>query len=303
MGTLPLQRAEEQSARGAFEESPGTGPHRYTSSGLALAALIVLGLGFFVCTLFRVIGRYTHYDLRIVAHLVPARDHTHVLALIHPLVHLGDAAFVAAVMAGGMVVLWLMGYRHTWALLAGFLSWPAELLCKATLPQPDGLGTQQASVTLSSLVHGAGTKTVGGWLQHTAPDSLRTLAGAAGGISVNLVSSYPSGTTARATFALGLLIWLCLQADIPLISGMVALAMVAPLCVVGPAMVLYAWHWPSDVLGGYLLGFLLLAATLAALRRPAVDGRSLDQHSTRPALSPLPVRSSSSRSRLSWIPN
>ena len=263
----------------------------------------MLGLGFLISTLFRVAGSYTHYDLRIVAHLIPERDHTHILALVHPLVHLGDAAFVGAVSAGAILILWAMGYRRTWAVLTGLLSWPVELVCKAALPQPAGLGSQQASVTISSLVHGAGTRTVGGWLQHAAPESLLALAGQAGGLSVNLVSSYPSGTTARATFAVGLVVWLCLRADVPLFSGMLALALLMPLTVVGLAMVLYDWHWPSDVLGGYILGFALLALSLAILRRPSPATLPLEQVAGTSGAPSIPTRAHSSRSPLPWIPN
>ncbi len=271
----------------------------YRSSPLALAAAIVLSLAFLTSTLFRVAGTFTHYDLRIVAHLIPARDHTHILAMVHPLVHLGDAAFVGAVTAAGILTMWLLGFRRTWATLIGFASWPIEVICKAALPQPDGLGNQEASVTISSLVHGAGSKTVAGWLQHSAPDSVQALASKAGGITVNLISSYPSGTTARATFSVGLLIWLCLRADVPLVGDLFALALCAPLSVVGLAMVLYAWHWPSDVLGGYILGFALLAIALAIIRQPVLYETA---RQTRLAVgTPNHGRPHSPNSRLPWV--
>jgi membrane-associated phospholipid phosphatase len=287
---------------GGSDPLPAEAPDRYHSSPLALVAAVLLIIAFLVSTLFRVAGSYTHYDLRIVAHLIPARDHTHVLALVHPLVHLGDAAFVGIVAVAGMFGLWMLGYRRTWVTLVGFLSWPVELACKAALPQPDGLASQQASVTLSSLVHGSGSKTVGGWLQHTAPAGVRDLAGWAGGLTFNLVSSYPSGTTARATFAVGLLIWFCLRADVPLISDLCAIALLVPLSVVGMAMVLYDWHWPSDVLGGYLLGFALLAICLAMLRRPA-PREAVSQGRPEQVQRAQPARPQSPRSRLPWISN
>jgi hypothetical protein len=229
---------------------------------------IGFAIAFAAITVLHVVGMFTHYDLRIVAHLIPARDHPRVLALVHPLVHLGDAAFIGVVVVAGTVGLWLMGYRRTWAMFVIVLSWPIELACKIVLPQPDGLGSTQASVSISSLVHGAGTKTVAGWLRHATPEGVQALAGQAGGFTVNLVSSYPSGTTARGTFVLGLIIWICVRLGIPVLSELSALLLLAPLSVLGLAMVLYAWHWPSDVLGGYALGFALLATTLAVVRRP-----------------------------------
>jgi hypothetical protein len=212
---------------------------------------------FALITVFRVSGDFTHYDLRIVARLVPARDHTRVLALIHPLVHLGDVAAIAMFSGAAIVCLWLLGYRRTWAMLTVLLSWPIEFACKSILPQPAGLGSVQATVSITSLVHGTGARTISGWLQHAAP-----------GATLNLISTYPSGTTARGTFVLGLLLWLSLRAEIPVISELCALSLLAALSVLGLAMVLYSWHWPSEVLGGYALGFALLAITLAAIRHP-----------------------------------
>jgi PAP2 superfamily len=253
---------------------------------IVAAALTVL---FVVVTAFRVSGSLTHLDLRIVAHLVPAQSHPHLLSLIHPLVHLGDAAAVGLIVVAGMAGLWLLGYRHTWAMLAVLLSWPIELGCKSVLPQPAELGSIQASVSLRSLVHGAGTATLESWLHHTAPAGVQALAGRAGGITLNLISGYPSGTTARGTFVVGFLIWLCLRLDVPVISELTALLLLAPLSVLGLAMVLYAWHWPSEVLGGYILGFGLLALTLALLHRPAAGrSRRIASPGTQGPHSPLP---------------
>jgi membrane-associated phospholipid phosphatase len=273
-------------------------PHggREGSAHLSTAAAVVLVLLFVGTTVLRVRGSLTHYDLRLVAHLVPLREHPRALALAHPLVHLGDLAFVLAFTLVACGLLWLAGYRRTWALLTVGLSWPLELVCKSNLPQPDGLGTSQASVTLSSLVHGAATRSVSGWLQHATPEGVRALAGQAGGWTLNLTSSYPSGTTARATFVLGLLVWAAFRLGVPALSELLALALLAPLSVLGVAMVLYAWHWPSDVAGGYLLGFALLALALALLRRPTASSDAYGPPVTlkTAALRPVPGGSSSS---------
>jgi len=227
-------------------------------SKLWIVVALVCWLLFVAASAVRVSGSLTHYDLRIVAHLVPERDHTHVLAMVHPLVHLGDASAVVLFIVSAVACLWLLGYRRCWAALSVLISWPIEFACKSVLPQPSGLGPAQATISIASLVHGTGARTIGGWLQHAAP-----------GATLNLVSSYPSGTTARGTFVLGLLVWLCLRLRLPVLSGLGALLLLLALSVLGLAMVLYDWHWPSDVLGGYILGFALLASTLAVLRRPA----------------------------------
>lgn len=241
---------------------------RYTGSNVSTALAAALTVLFVAVTVLRVAGSFTHPDLRLVARIVPARYHPHVLALIHPLVHLGDAAFVAGVAIVSMTLLWLLGYRRTWAMLLALLSWPIELGCKAILPQPDGLGNVAATVTVTSLVHGASSHAVLHWLAHATPAGVGALVQHAGGATLDLVSSYPSGTTARGTYVLGLFIWLVMRLRVPVLSELLAIALLAPMLVLGLAMVLYAWHWPSDVLGGYILGFAMLFASLALLRRP-----------------------------------
>jgi membrane-associated phospholipid phosphatase len=75
-------------------------------------------------------------------------------------------------------------------------------------------------------------------------------------------ASWPSGH-ATAALALGLAAVLVAPARLrPLVAalgGMLALA-------VGCALLILAWHMPSDVLGGYLVATLWMALALAALR-------------------------------------
>ncbi len=66
-------------------------------------------------------------------------------------------------------------------------------------------------------------------------------------------ASFPSGHVVRATVTVGLLLAL-LAWDHPRLRTPVILVSVAFLLVVGAARVASGEHWPSDVLGGYLLG-------------------------------------------------
>jgi len=240
----------------------------YHRSSLAVAWVVILGAAFAAFTAVRGSGATTHIDLRIVAHLVPIRDHPHALALLHPLVHLADGWFVVVVTLLVVLALWARGYRHPWALLVGLLSWPIELACKTLFPQPTGLFTGHATVQLQDLVHGPAATAVLDWLHNAAPGGVGTLVQSAGGATLGLASSYPSGTTARGAFVIGLLAWACLRLGGSSLGVLLATLLLVPLSTLGLAVVLYAWHWPSDVVGGYLLGLGLLAAGLAIQRRP-----------------------------------
>lgn len=241
----------------------------YHRSSLAVAWVVALAGAFAAFTAVRGSGMTTHTDLRIVAHLVPLRDHPHVLALLHPLVHLADGWFVVSVTLLVVLALWARGYRHPWALLVGLLSWPIELACKTLFPQPSGLFTGHATVQLQDLVHGRAATAVLDWLHNAAPGGVGTLVQSAGGATLGLASSYPSGTTARGAFVIGLLAWACLRLGGSSLGVLLATLLLVPLSTLGLAVVLYAWHWPSDVVGGYLLGLGLLAAGLAIQRRPS----------------------------------
>jgi len=243
--------------------------NRYHGSLPAAFLTLLLAGAFVALARARVQGQLNRIDLRIVAHIVPERAHLRLLRDIHPLVHLGDAALVIPLALLAMTLLYLRGYRRAWAVLLIGLSWPIELGCKALLPQPDALGYSQNSLQLSDLVPGTGSAQVLQWLGHAAPGALDRLVRHAGETVVALNSTFPSGSTSRGAYVLGLLIWASLRLRIVVLSEALALALLAPLAGLGFAVVLFAWHWPSDVLGGYLLGACLLATALAILRRPS----------------------------------
>ena len=318
----------QRSPRSSAVASPRSAPQpagrwAYRTSPAAWAVAALLTMAFVAVAVAWQRGRLAHTDLRIVAHLVPVRYHPRLLQALHPLVHLGDAIAVVPITALAMMVLWLRGYRRCWAVWVGLLSWPIELGCKALLPQPVALDPTGSSpfyaetIDVGSLANGRGTAQVLGWLSHAAPDGLTALARQAGAASLTLASTFPSGTTARGAFVLGLLAWLCLALDVPVLSGLLALVLVPPLALLGLAVVLYAWHWPSDVFGGYLLGFTLLALSWAALRTPSGQGPAPQRPGPRSAVPvpreavptvPLPLRPTaqgphSPRSPLPWVPN
>jgi membrane-associated phospholipid phosphatase len=252
----------------------GASGRRYWTSRPARIAAAVWSVAFLAVTFLRQQGRLAQLDLRIIIHVVPGRYHPRLLAAMHPLLHLGDAVFLIPVSLVAIAVLWLRGYRRTWVLLVSVASWPLELLCKTALDQPGALSPSgrsdwvAASVQLRSLVSGTSTEKVLAWLDRAMP-GFSMLMQHAGSAVVGLSSSFPSGTAARGTFALGLLAWLCLLAGIPLLSELLALSLLGAIALLGFALVLFAWHLPSDVLGGSVLGFALLSVALALLRRPA----------------------------------
>ncbi|HVA92428.1 MAG TPA: hypothetical protein VNL71_21610 [Chloroflexota bacterium] len=289
---------------------PSRGVTIYHGSALAMAWAVFLAVAFAAFTAVRASGMTTHADVRIVAHLVPIRDHQRVLKLLHPLVHLADGWFVLTVTAAVVLVLWVRGYQRPWALLVGLLSWPIELACKALAPEPSGLFTEPASVQMRDLVHGPGVTAVLDWLHQTAPGGVGALVQHAGGATLGLTSSYPSGTTARGAFVIGLLAWTCFRLGGSGLGVLLATLLLVPLSTLGLAVVLYAWHWPSDVAGGYLLGLGLLATGLAIQRRPTrSDAAPPPSKQHRPTGSNAVSRQPPSQkgphsphSRLPWIP-
>jgi membrane-associated phospholipid phosphatase len=75
-------------------------------------------------------------------------------------------------------------------------------------------------------------------------------------------ASWPSGHATAAA----ILVWCALLLAPPSLRGRVAVLGVAFVLAVGCALLILAWHMPSDVLGGYLLATLWFALAVAALR-------------------------------------
>jgi membrane-associated phospholipid phosphatase len=95
-----------------------------------------------------------------------------------------------------------------------------------------------------------------------------------GGVHIG-AASWPSG---HATAAMALALCAVLVAP-PRLRLPVAIAGIAFALAVGVALLVRAWHMPSDVLGGYLMAALWTALAVAALR---LAERRWPQSATRP---------------------
>jgi membrane-associated phospholipid phosphatase len=81
-------------------------------------------------------------------------------------------------------------------------------------------------------------------------------------------ASWPSGHATAATA----LAWCALLVTPPARRGLVAMLGAAFALAVGIALLVLAWHMPSDVVGGYLLGTFWAALAFAVLRFSERDG-------------------------------
>jgi membrane-associated phospholipid phosphatase len=81
-------------------------------------------------------------------------------------------------------------------------------------------------------------------------------------------ASWPSG---HATAAMALA-WCALLVAPPARRGLLVMVGAAFALAVGVALLVLAWHMPSDVVGGYLLGTFWAALAFAALRFSECDG-------------------------------
>ncbi len=88
------------------------------------------------------------------------------------------------------------------------------------------------------------------------------------GVSEITAASWPSGHATAATALVLCAILVVPRRLRPLVAALGAMFAVA----VGLSLLILAWHLPSDVLGGYLLGTLWMALALVGLR--AADARS-----------------------------
>ncbi len=80
--------------------------------------------------------------------------------------------------------------------------------------------------------------------------------------------SFPSGHVMGATYFYGFLLYLAIFFPLPsLARASLAAVAAAVLALTGPANVWLGVHWPSDALGGYAWGALLLIPVVVACRR------------------------------------
>jgi len=106
-------------------------------------------------------------------------------------------------------------------------------------------------------------------------------------------ASWPSGHATAATT----LAWCALLVSPPTHRRMVASLGAAFALAVGVALLVLAWHMPSDVVGGYLLATFWAALAFAALRASGQDGDAL-----RPARTRLGVGRRPSGAVRAWSP-
>jgi membrane-associated phospholipid phosphatase len=109
-------------------------------------------------------------------------------------------------------------------------------------------------------------------------------------------ASWPSGHATAVTA----LVWCALLVAPPTRRRAVAIAGAVMVAAVGCSLLILAWHMPSDVLGGYLLGTLWAALALVMLRwvgpRGPIDG-AFRRPADRPHARPEPTASPLSHSR------
>ncbi len=81
-------------------------------------------------------------------------------------------------------------------------------------------------------------------------------------------ASWPSGHATAVTA----LVWCAVLVSAPARRRAVAIGGIVLAAAVGCSLLILAWHMPSDVLGGYLLGTLWAALAIAALRAAGSRG-------------------------------
>jgi membrane-associated phospholipid phosphatase len=90
------------------------------------------------------------------------------------------------------------------------------------------------------------------------------------GVSEITAASWPSGHATAATVLVLCAVLVAPRRLRPLVATLGAMFAAA----VGVSLLILAWHLPSDVLGGYLLGTLWMALALAGLRAAAARSRA-----------------------------
>lgn len=95
------------------------------------------------------------------------------------------------------------------------------------------------------------------------------------GITRPLSYSYPSAHATMSMCFFGLLAYLALAyLKLPVLRYLTALLMLLTVGMVGVSRVYFGFHYPTDILGGYILGGCWLASLLAGVSRQKMKGRT-----------------------------
>lgn len=104
-------------------------------------------------------------------------------------------------------------------------------------------------------------------------------------------AAFPSGHAMTATVVCGLLLWLLHRHGAPRVLWRTALAVaVVSVAGVGLTRVWLGVHWPTDVLGGWLLGALLVLAAVEFHRRRCPATAHLGRSPASPEMNGTPKR-------------
>jgi membrane-associated phospholipid phosphatase len=213
-----------------------------TSLNRALAALLVLSLGFVIYSQVVALGDVRALDnaaLRAFQGLwVP-----NLLPLFQGIAVLGGIEVTTALAAGLAVYLWRSGFRNeAMALLAFPLVLVVEIIYRRLVFHPGPLVVHPDGPSLTQLF---------------------------GRVTTN---SYPSGHVLRTVVVYGLIAFVAYRLSAPGRLRRLAIPTAAVMIAAMAFDRLYLGvHWESDVVGGLLVGGLALAAAIAWLDRPRVS--------------------------------
>lgn len=204
------------------------------------------------------LGWLLPWDRAVLAAIVSDRSCVAVAvsSLVTPLVAIETVAIATVLLVGGLAVTG-HGVRAGWA-AAWLIGLPVELALKMSVRHPmpysqvpaQPLACGGGSVLDNPALSPFANPAVVRWLNPTGPvvqPLLETVFG----------HSFPSGYAVRATFFMALATMLLWSRLAPRLRPTVlVIAAILTVLLVGTRLVL-VWHWPSDVLGGLVLGTLL----------------------------------------------
>jgi undecaprenyl-diphosphatase len=98
-------------------------------------------------------------------------------------------------------------------------------------------------------------------------------------LAISTSGSFPSGHVAFVALFFGVLAYLAYRDwhAAPWRRGVMVVVLLVPVVLIGPARMAWGVHWPSDVLGGYLVALLGLQALILLRRRFGPDYPDADQ--------------------------